>query len=97
MFGSIYLGTSFIDRVRRGRDPALRLYDDTFTELPGKSEFSIYKRKNAPAVCGRIFVLRVLQHEEGTAAGGNFCGAADGYTLQSRQGVVFAQDQLLAV
>ena len=97
MFGSIYLGTSFIDRVRRGRDPALRLYDDTFTELPGKSEFSIYKRKNAPAVCGRIFVLRALQYEEGAAAGGYFCGAGNGDALQCGQYIVLTQDQLLAV
>ena len=28
------------DRVRRSHDSALRLYDDTFTEQPDKSEFS---------------------------------------------------------
>ena len=30
-----------IDRFRRGRNPALRLYDDTFTEQPAKSEFEV--------------------------------------------------------
>ena len=43
--GSIYLGASMIDRVRRGRDPALRLYDDTFTEQPAKSEFEEMERR----------------------------------------------------
>ena len=38
LFGSIYLGASFIDRARLTSDPPLRLYDDTFAEQPDKSE-----------------------------------------------------------
>ena len=31
----------FMVRFRWGRDPTLRLYDDSFTELPDKSEFEL--------------------------------------------------------
>ena len=36
---SIYHTAFFMVRYRWGRDPTLQLYDDSFTELPNKSEF----------------------------------------------------------
>ena len=32
--------TVYVDGARWGHDPTLQLHDDTFTELPDKSEFA---------------------------------------------------------
>ena len=42
----------FMVRFRWGRDPTLQLYDDSFTELPDKSEFDAKNERELPRFAG---------------------------------------------